>query len=172
MSKTSFKKLTSLVLAVLMLFSVMAVSASATDISTASTGSGKTVYFDPGKAADGNPVWFAWTWGGGVSDSWSQGSQSGNHIVFNNIGDKMILLRMPTGSTKGDWKSCWNRTGDIDVSSANLLTFLDWSSNSYFTVDTGTYGGSFRSYRSQRSHKPVSRRRRKPRSGQVRYRSL
>ena len=103
MSKTSFKKLTCLVLAVLMLLSVMAVSASAADISTASTGAGKTVYFDPGKAADGNPVWFAWTWGGGVSDSWSNGTQSGDYIVFNNIGGATIVtLPLPQAPTAAE----------------------------------------------------------------------
>ena len=114
-------------------FSGLSISASASSAT-------KTVWFDPGKASDGSPVWFAWTWDG-VTDSWSKGTESGNYITFDNIGNKMIIVRMPKGSTKGDWDTCWNRTDTIDVSESNLVTFKAWGSNNYFTVTTGTYAG-------------------------------
>ena len=136
------KKISALLIAVMLVISCFSgISATAADTSVSATGE-KTVYFDPGESANGNPVWFAWTWGGGVSDSWSNGTQSGDYIVFNNIGDNMAILRMPTGSTSADWNSCWNRTGDIDVSSANLVTFSSWGGGNYFNVTTGNYGGN------------------------------
>ena len=130
------KKISALLIAFMLIvscFSGLSISASASSAT-------KTVWFDPGKASDGSPVWFAWTWDG-VTDSWSQGTESGNYITFDNIGNKMIIVRMPKGSTKGDWDTCWNRTDTIDVSESNLVTFKAWGSNNYFTVTTGTYAG-------------------------------
>ncbi len=126
--------------ALLIAFMLIVSCFSGLSISASAASATKTVWFDPGKASDGSPVWFAWTWDG-VTDSWSKGTESGNYITFDNIGNKMIILRMPKGSTKGDWDTCWNRTDTIDVSKSDLVTFKAWGNDNYFTVTTGTYAG-------------------------------
>ncbi|MBR1731689.1 MAG: hypothetical protein IJ725_04580, partial [Ruminococcus sp.] len=126
--KTSFKKLTSVVLAVLMLVSVFAVSAYAADTNANSTGT-TTVYFDPGEAATANPAWFAWTWDG-VTDQWVTGVQDGNYIRFDGIVVKMVIVRMPTGSTAGNWDTCWNQSEDLTVSD-NLAVFSSWNNQKF-----------------------------------------
>ena len=88
--KTSFKKLTSIVLAVLMLLSVFAVSVSAADTDANSTGA-STVYFAPGEADKDSPAWFAWTWGG-VTDTWVTGVKDGEKISFIESEDKKTEL--------------------------------------------------------------------------------
>ncbi|MBQ7505160.1 MAG: hypothetical protein IJT79_07580, partial [Ruminococcus sp.] len=135
--KTSFKKLTSVVLAVLMLLSVFAVSASAADTNASDTGA-NTVYFAPGEAATANPAWFAWTWDG-VTDQWVTGVQDGDYIRFDGCGNKIVFVRMPSGSTSGNWKTCWNQSNDLTVSD-NLATFSSWD-NQKFNVTWSHYDG-------------------------------
>ena len=135
--KTSFKKLTSIVLAVLMLLSVFAVSVSAADTSAESTGT-NTVYFAPGEANTANPAWFAWTWDG-VTDQWVTGVQDGSYIRFDGCGNKIVFVRMPSGSTAGDWSTCWNQSDDITVSD-NLATFSSWNGQK-FNVTWSHYDG-------------------------------
>ena len=133
MYKTSFKKLTSVVLAALMLLSVFAVSVSAADTDVEPTG-GSTVYFSPGESSTGDPAWFAWTWGG-VADQWVSGnydSDSG-YIKFEGVGNTMTIVRMPTGSTAGDWNTKWDQSEDIAIND-NLYVFKAWSD---------TYGGKW-----------------------------
>ena len=135
--KTSFKKLTSVVLAVLMLLSVFAVSVSAADTNTNSTGD-NTVYFAPGEAATADPAWFAWTWDG-VTDQWITGVQDGDYIRFDGCGNKIVFVRMPSGSTAGDWNTCWNQSEDLTISD-NLATFSSWN-NQKFNVTWSHYDG-------------------------------
>ena len=97
-----------------------------------------TVYFDPGEASTGNPAWFAWTWDG-VSDQWVTGVQDGNYIRFDGCGNKIVFVRMPEGSTAGDWNTCWNQSEDLTVSD-NLATFSSWN-NQKFNVTWSHYDG-------------------------------
>ena len=135
--RTSFKKLTSVFLAVLMLLSVFAVSASAADTNANSTGT-NTVYFAPGDAGEADPAWFAWTWDG-VTDQWVTGVQDGSYIRFDGCGNKIVFVRMPSGSTAGDWNTCWNQSEDLTVSD-NLATFSSWN-NQKFNVTWSHYDG-------------------------------
>ena len=135
--KTSFKKLTSIVLAVLMLLSVFAVSVSAADTSAESTGA-TSVYFDPGAADQDSPAWFAWTWDG-VTDQWVTGVQDGSYIRFDGCGNKIVFVRMPSGSTAGNWDTCLNQSNDITVSD-NLATFSSWDGKK-FNVSWSHYDG-------------------------------
>ncbi len=139
MYKTSFKKLTSVVLAALMLLSVFAVSVSAADTDAQPAGA-STVYFDPGQAASDNPAWFAWTWGG-VTDQWVTGVQDGSYIRFDGCGTNMVIVRMPAGSTSGNWDTKWNQSEDLTVSD-NLATFSSWDNGEgKFTVNWSHYDG-------------------------------
>ncbi|MBQ7504431.1 MAG: starch-binding protein [Ruminococcus sp.] len=141
MYKTSFKKLTSIVLAVLMLLSVFAVTSYAADTNAESTG-GSTVYFDPGQAASDSPVWFAWTWGS-VTDQWVTGdaSDSSGYVRFDGVGDNMVIVRMPAGSTSPSWDTKWNQSADLSVSD-NLATFSSWDNGEgKFTVTWSHYDG-------------------------------
>ena len=66
------KKISALLIAVMLVISCFSgISATAADTSVSATGE-KTVYFDPGESANGNPVWFAWTWGGGAQNAHGQ----------------------------------------------------------------------------------------------------
>ena len=141
MYKTSFKKLTSVVLAVLMLLSVFAVSASAADTDAEPAGA-TTVYFDPGQAASDSPAWFAWTWNG-VTDQWVTGvyDSSSGYIRFDGVGGNMVIVRMPAGSTAPSWDTKWNQSTDLTVSD-NLATFSSWDNGEgKFTVSWSHYDG-------------------------------
>ena len=125
------RKLFALLLAVMFVvscFTSLGITASATS----------TVYFDPGAAAEGDPAWFAWTWDG-VTDQWVTGVTDGNYIRFDGVGNKIVFVRMPSGSTAGDWGSCWNQSDDLTVSD-NLATFSSWN-NQKFNVTWSHYDG-------------------------------
>ncbi len=138
MTKKSFKKLTSVVLAVLMLLSVMVVSASAADIEEAATGA-STIYFDPGAADKDSPAWFAHSWTGSDYVDVAGVKDSSGYIRFDNMKSQVIFVRMPAGSTALDWDTKWNQSVEVSITD-NLYTFADWN-NGTFTVTTGHYDG-------------------------------
>ena len=138
MTKTSFKKLTSVVLAVLMLLSVMVVSASAADIEEAATGA-STIYFDPGAANADSPEWFAHTWTGSDYADVAGVADASGYIRFDNMKSEVIFVRMPAGSSALDWDKKWNQSVNVTITD-NLYTFADWNGGT-FTVTTSHYDG-------------------------------
>ena len=144
MTKTSFKKLTSLVLAVLMLLSVFAVSASAASTNVGSTGSA-TVYLDASGTdggssfSDGGAVFYAYTWDSG--EEWHSGTKQGNYIRFDDLseGEAVIFVRCnPVGGA--DWSAKWNQTGNLTVDNT-LYTITSWSGG-----ENGNMGGVWSAY--------------------------
>ena len=144
MTKTSLKKLTSIALAVLMLLSVFAVSASAADTSANGTGDG-AVYLDAsGKDgdssfSDGGAVFYAYTWTNG--EKWTSGTKEGNYIRFDGLtsGENVIFVRCDPNGEAG-WSSKWNQTGNLTVDNT-LFTITSWSGGT-----DGNMGGSWSAY--------------------------
>ena len=95
---------------------------------------GSDIVFIPGDGVNSDPVWFAWVWNSGQNGKWIKGEEdaSGN-IVFAGAGayTDMLIARMPTGSTSGDWASCWNQSQDIKVQADKTLRFGGWSGNNF-----------------------------------------
>ncbi|MCR5652550.1 MAG: hypothetical protein K6F88_01990, partial [Ruminococcus sp.] len=128
--KTSFKKLTSVFLAVIMLLSVFAVSASAADTDANSTGDG-AVYLDASGSDNGsafnsgNAVFYAYTWTNG--EKWTSGTPEGNYIKFDGLtsGENVIFVRCDPNGSAG-WSSKWNQTEDLTVDNT-LYTITSWS---------------------------------------------
>ena len=85
-----------------------------------------TINVSPGAWTSDNAVIFAWVWGNGISGQWVK-LTSNKFVVPNGI-TGLKLVRMPNGSTQGDWDTCWNDTGDITYQSGKTLTFSSWGS--------------------------------------------
>ena len=140
MTKTSFKKLTSIVLAVMMLLSAFVVTFYAADENSEPTG-GSTVYFSPGESSSGNPAWFAWTWGEGAG-KWTRGDQVGSYIRFDGVDTMMTIVRMPSGSESGNFDTKWDQSENITVKD-NLYIFAAWggSIGANWSVTESHYDG-------------------------------
>ena len=129
MTKTSFKKLTGIVLAFMMLISVFAVSVSAFDTGANSAGSG-AVYLDAsGKDqnsgfSDYGAVFYAYTWENG--ENWISGTPEGNYIRFDGLssGEGVIFVRCDPNGSAG-WSSKWNQTANLTVDNT-LFTLTSW----------------------------------------------
>ena len=97
---------------------------------------GNDITFTPGDASQASPQWYAWVWSGSEEGKWIAGESSGSNIVFPGAGaySKIIILRMPAGATAPDWKTCWNRTGEISITT-NHLVFTGYGSDNYFNAE-------------------------------------
>ena len=97
---------------------------------------GDDVYFEPGDANVDSPAWFAWVWGNGESGKWIAGeSDSSGNITFPGAANytDMLVIRMPTGSTSGDWDTMWNQSEDITIQSGTLY-FTGWGTGNKFKI--------------------------------------
>ena len=144
--KTSFRKITSVVLAVLMLLSVFAVSASAADTNANTTGDG-AVYLDASGTDNGSAfnakgaVFYAYTWTNG--EKWTSGTPEGNYIKFDGLssGENVIFVRCDPEKEAG-WAAKWNQTENLTVDNT-LFTITSWSGGA-----EGNMGGVWSSYNS------------------------
>jgi hypothetical protein len=126
--KTSFKKLTSILLAVLMLVSVVAVA-------TVSASAASTVYLsvpDPGDGSESD--YYAWTWSttdAGSAHLLSIGD-SGYYEIQLEPGTGIVFVRMPAGTPfnggEEDWNNKWNQSEDTAYDGSNNLCTLSWAS--------------------------------------------
>ncbi len=93
---------------------------------------GDDITFDPGEASAANPAWFAWVWGNGSNGEWIQGTGSGSNITFPGAAAfaNIVVVRMPTGSTKGDWDTCWAQSEDIPINGTHLV-FTAWKDKKF-----------------------------------------
>lgn len=128
--RTSFKKITSVFLAVLMLVSVvsvMGVSAAETDKSV--TGS-STVVLDASFCDEGGYAeWYAWTWSGENEGHWVQASSgtSSSDITYEGIEENVIFARMNPAKSLPSWNNdsdsdiVWNQTGNLTVDGGTFV---------------------------------------------------
>ena len=126
--RTSFKKLTSIFLAVLMLVSAFSVvTASAAETGKAPTGESNITVDVSGADDPDNPSsWYAWTWDG-VEDHWVSGyGDDATAVHFDGVGGYVKFVRMAWGS-EPNWDTAWNQTGDIAVTGSSLRFF--WTQN-------------------------------------------
>lgn len=93
---------------------------------------GNDITFVPGDAAQSDPAWFAWVWNTNSSGTWITGTASGSNVIFPGAGDytDMVIVRMPTGSTAGDWDTKWNQSEDLKIS-GTTATFSDWNGGTF-----------------------------------------
>ena len=93
---------------------------------------GDDITFDPGEASVADPAWFAWVWGNGSDGEWIQGTGSGSNITFPGAAAfaNIVVVRMPSGSTAGDWDSCWNQSEDIPITGTHLV-FTAWNNTKF-----------------------------------------
>ena len=98
---------------------------------------GDDVYFIPGAASVDNPAWFAWVWNTGSEGTWIAGVPDGDNIIYPGAAayGNMLVARMPTGSTVGDWSKCWNQSEDIKVQPGKILAFKEWGSGNKFLIE-------------------------------------
>ncbi|MBR2724686.1 MAG: hypothetical protein IKB72_04545, partial [Ruminococcus sp.] len=131
-------RLLSVVLAVMMLFSLVTVgfTASAADVEVAETGATKSIYLKAGVWDQAGATFKAWTWGGAGADSWITFTDAdGDGIYEAQIeSDKtsMKVLRQGPGQTNWD---CWNDSGDqkLPTDGKNMFVVDDWSKFSWST---------------------------------------
>ncbi|MGN0488269.1 MAG: Ig-like domain-containing protein [Ruminococcus sp.] len=119
--KTSFKKLMSVLLSILMLASVISVVA--VNVSAAST-----VYVDVTGASTGEEDYWAWIWDTGSEGNWIQMTKDsqGYYEVSMEAGQNVVFVRMPAG-VSADWDTKWNQTGDTSFDGYNNLCTITWS---------------------------------------------
>lgn len=119
--KTSFKKLTSVLLSLLMLFSLFTVAG--ISVSAAST-----VYLDVSGASTGEEDYWAWIWDTGAEGSFVQMTldSEGYYEVPMEAGQNVVFVRMPAG-TAGSWDAKWNQSVDTAFDGTNNLCTLTWS---------------------------------------------
>ena len=98
----------------------------------------RKIYLKPGEwSAD--KAWFqAWTWGGGIADSWitfTDSDKDGVYEAFIPVGRTgMKLVRKSPSHAENTWDK-WNETGDINIPSdgKNLFTITYWSGGDWST---------------------------------------
>lgn len=119
--KTSLRKLTSVLLSLLMLFSVITVAG--INVSAAST-----VYLDVSGASTGEEDYWAWIWETGAEGSFTQMTLDGDgyYEVSMEPGQNVVFVRMPAG-TPGDWDAKWNQSEDTAFDGTNNLCTLNWA---------------------------------------------
>lgn len=119
--KTSLRKLTSVLLSLLMLFSVITVAG--INVSAAST-----VYLDVSGASTGEEDYWAWIWDTGAEGSFTQMTLDGEgyYEVSMEPGQNVVFVRMPDG-TPGDWDAKWNQSEDTAFDGTNNLCTLTWA---------------------------------------------
>ena len=119
--KTSLRKLTSVLLSLLMLFSVITVAG--INVSAAST-----VYLDVSGASTGEEDYWAWIWDTGAEGSFTQMTLDGDgyYEVSMEPGQNVVFVRMPAG-TPGDWDAKWNQSEDTAFDGTNNLCTLNWA---------------------------------------------
>lgn len=94
------------------------------------------INFIPGAASVDDPAWFAWVWNNGSEGTWIAGVAEGDNIVYPGaaVYDNMLVARMPSGSTQGDWSKCWNQSEDIVIQSGKTLAFDSWGGGNKFKI--------------------------------------
>lgn len=119
--KTSLRKLTSVLLSLLMLFSVITVAG--INVSAAST-----VYLDVTGASTGEEDYWAWIWDTGADGSFTRMTLDGEgyYEVSMEPGQNVVFVRMPAG-TPGDWDAKWNQSEDTAFDGTNNLCTLNWA---------------------------------------------
>ncbi|MCH5304409.1 MAG: hypothetical protein J1E41_06060, partial [Ruminococcus sp.] len=148
--KTSFKKITSIFLAVLMLVSVMTVSGvmvSAADTDSVPAGA-STVVLDASFCDEGGYAeWYAWTWSEGSEGHWVQasGGTNSSDITYDGIEDWVVFARMnpekqlPSWNTEYDDQIVWNQTEDLYVEGGIFI--IDSWGDGYGAKLTGHWEG-------------------------------
>ena len=148
--KTSFKKLTCLFLAILMIMSVAITGVSAATVDENPTAEAKTVYVDTSNIS-ADLAYFAWKWTGSSSGSWYTLTHNGTYYeVEVNIGESIIFAAFPAGTEmpSNDWSGKVGQTDNINDydGSANLCTLTaggnqglayEWS---VYDAESGTTG--------------------------------
>ena len=119
--KTSLRKLASVLLSLLMLFSVITVAG--INVSAAST-----VYLDVSGASTGEEDYWAWIWDTGADGSFTRMTLDGEgyYEVSMEPGQNVVFVRMPAG-TPGDWDAKWNQSEDTAFDGTNNLCTLNWA---------------------------------------------
>ena len=94
------------------------------------------IVFEPGEASVGDPAWFAWVWDDASQGVWIAGEVDGGNIIYPGAADydNIVIVRMPTGSTTGDWDTCWNQSDDTIVQAGKTLSFTGWGSGNKFLI--------------------------------------
>ena len=118
--KTSFKKLTSVFLAVVMLFSVCAIGASAADTGKAPTGGASFKFTD--NQNWGSVYVYAWNDSGDVTAAWP--GDPGNAPEINGYGETVFTIDVPDGAT-----GCVINNGQ----GAQTTDITDFSVEGYYT---------------------------------------
>jgi hypothetical protein len=127
--KTSFKKLTAVFLAVLMVMSVFSVMAvSAADTGKTKTG-GYTVVLDASNAGVDAVEWKAWTWADGSEGHWAEAHGTNNSdITFDDLESNIIFayFQWGTGTPDQSWSG---KIAQSDNMTVNGSTFTVTNAN-------------------------------------------
>ncbi|MBQ3418039.1 MAG: hypothetical protein IJH32_09450 [Ruminococcus sp.] len=101
------------------------------------TPGGDDLTFVPGESSVADPAWFGWVWNNGSEGQWVAGnSDSSGNVIFPGAMayENITIVRMPTGSTQGDWNTFWNQSDDIAIQQGKTLYFKSWN-NVKFNVE-------------------------------------
>lgn len=140
MKKTT--RVLSLVLAIMMLFSMFTVAASAKSVEVADTGAtipgGQVLYLKPNANWVKDGTWFAAYFWNGSGNTWGKMAECANDAGYYKLEvpagswDKVIFTRMNPAKTALSWDSKWDQTGDLTWDGTNNL----------FTVDDGQWNNA------------------------------
>lgn len=134
----TWKRIVSILMAVLMLLSITPVSTYMDIRSNAATNT-KTIFLKANSNYWGQAgAWFvAWAWQGSGSGSWYTGRDDNGDGVYaftvpSNV-DKIIFIRMSNTATAPDHSNgVWNKTGDLTIS-GNYYSITNWNGGTWST---------------------------------------
>ena len=141
MSKTrTWKRIVSIVMAVLLFLSITPVNTYLDIRSNAAEDNTKTIYLYANSSYWNQAgAWFAaWAWQGSGSGSWYIGRDDNNDGIYaftvpSGV-DKIIFMRMASGATSPNWNQgnsgYWNKTGDLTIG-GNYYSISNWSGGSW-----------------------------------------
>ena len=136
-------RLLSVVLAVMMLFSLVTVgftSASAAEVEVAETGATKTIYLDPGSDwSQANAKFDAWTWGGAKADAWIDFADPDGDGIFEAQIESdrtgMKVVRRGPSQPAHSWNDKWNESSDLTIPTdgKNMIVVSGWNTFKWST---------------------------------------
>ena len=137
MNKTrTWKRLLSLLMAVLLLLSITPVS-TYMDIHTSAATTDRIIYLNTGGSGlwEQASAWFsAWVWGGGTTDAWYRGTKVGTNLYAFTIpatATNVIFMRKGPSNTNLNWDGEWNRAETTIGTANNQFTITSWSGGSW-----------------------------------------
>ena len=143
----TWKRIVSILMAVLMLLSITPVS-TYMDIRSNAAANTKTIFLKANSSYWGQAgAWFAaWAWQGSGSGSWYTGRDDNGDGVYaftvpSNV-DKIIFVRMSNTATTPDHNNgVWNKTGDLTID-GNYYSITSWSGGTWSTQHNYIVAGS------------------------------